>query len=92
MISDFNWETTLRENCPYLELFWSAFSHIRTEYGEIRSIISPYSVRMRENAYQNNSEYGHFLRSATLLNLKGNEKNKNFNPPAHCDPLHGSQY
>ena len=25
--------------------------------------ISPYSVRMRENADQNNSEYGHFLRS-----------------------------
>ena len=29
---------------------------------KIRSI-SPYSVRMRKNAYQNNSEYGHFLRS-----------------------------
>ena len=25
--------------------------------------ISPYLVRMRENADQNNSEYGHFLRS-----------------------------
>ena len=24
---------------------------------------TPYSVRMRENADQNNSEYGHFLRS-----------------------------
>ena len=23
----------LREKCPYSELFWSAFSHIRTEYG-----------------------------------------------------------
>ena len=32
-----------------------AFSGIRTENGEIRSI-SPYSVQMRENAYQNNSE------------------------------------
>ena len=30
--------------------------------GEIRGI-SPYSVRMRENTDQNNSEYGHFLRS-----------------------------
>ena len=29
-------------------LFWFAFSRIRTEYEEIRSI-SPYSVRMREN-------------------------------------------
>ena len=29
------------------------------EYGEILRI-SPYSVRMRENADQNNSEFGHF--------------------------------
>ena len=46
---------TLRENCPYSELFWSVFSHIRTVYGEM--------LRMRENTDQNNSEYGHFLRS-----------------------------
>ena len=32
--------------------FWSVFSRIRTEYGEIRSI-SPYSVRIRENRDQN---------------------------------------
>ena len=31
--------------------FWSVFSRIRTEYGEIRSI-SPCSVRMRENTEQ----------------------------------------
>ena len=55
-------QIALREKCPYLELFWSAFSDIRTEYGEIR-IISPYSVQMRENTDQNKSEYGHFLRS-----------------------------
>ena len=53
---------TLRKKCPYLELFWSAFSLIRTEYGEILSI-SPYSVSMWENADQNNSEYGHLLHS-----------------------------
>ena len=47
----------LRKKWPYSELFWSAISRIRTEYGEIRSI-SP--VQMRENADQNNSEYGHF--------------------------------
>ena len=29
---------TLREKCPHSELFWSVFSHIRSEYGEIRSI------------------------------------------------------
>ena len=55
---------TLYKKCPYSELFWSAFSCIPTEYGEIRSI-SPYSVRMRENVDQNNSEYGHFSRSLT---------------------------
>ena len=32
--------------------------------------ISPYSVRMRENAHQNNSKYGHFLRSVALLLCK----------------------
>ena len=54
---------TLRQKCPYSELFWSVFSRIRTEYGEILRI-SSYSVRMRENADQNNCKYGYFLRSA----------------------------
>ena len=27
---------TLREECPYSELFWSVFSRIRIEYGEIQ--------------------------------------------------------
>ena len=56
----------LREKSPYSELFWSAFSRIRTEYGEILCI-SSYSFRMRENADQNNFEYGHFLRGAPSL-------------------------
>ena len=58
----FVWLKTLHEKCPYLELFWSVFYGIRTECEEILRI-SPYSVQMRENADQNNSEYGHFLRS-----------------------------
>ena len=29
---------TLREKCPCSELFWSAFSRIRTEYGDIYSV------------------------------------------------------
>ena len=37
-----------------MELFWSTFSCIWTEYREKRSI-SPYSVRMQEKAGQNNS-------------------------------------
>ena len=52
---------SLRKKCPYSELLWSTFFRIWTEYGEIRSI-SPYSVQIRENADQNNSEYGHFPR------------------------------
>ena len=48
----------LREKCPYLEFFWSVFSHSRTEW-----YISPHSVQMRENTDQENSEYGLFLRS-----------------------------
>ena len=30
----------LRKRCPYLELFWSVFSRIRTEYGDL-SVFSP---------------------------------------------------
>ena len=48
---------TLRKKSPHSELFWSAFSRIRTEYGEINA------VRMQENVEQNNSEHGHFSRS-----------------------------
>ena len=60
----------VHEKCPYSELFWSAFFRIRTEYGEIRTI-SPYSVQMRKNADQNNSEYGHFLRSDRVEEVSG---------------------
>ena len=48
--------------------FWSVFSRVRTEYGEIRSI-PPYSFRMRENTDQKNSVFGHFSRSVFLLNF-----------------------
>ena len=58
----------LRKRCPYSELFWSTFSHIWNEYGEILRY-SPYSVRMPENANQNNSEYGHYLHSEALSKM-----------------------
>ena len=57
---------SLRENCPYSELFWAVFSYIRTEYGQIHSI-SPYLVRMRENTDQTYSEYGHFLHNVSQI-------------------------
>ena len=55
---------SLREKCPYSELFWSAFSRIWTKYGDILRI-SPNSVQMRENTDQGNSEYEHFLSSVS---------------------------
>ena len=45
----------LREKRLYSKFFWSVFSCIQTDYGEILPI-SPYSVRMRENTDRKNSE------------------------------------
>ena len=42
---------SLREKCPYSELFWSKFSRIQTEYRKIWST-TPYAVRIRENTDQ----------------------------------------
>ena len=42
-----------------LRVFLSVFSRIRTAY----SFISLYSVHMRKNTAQKNSEYGHFSHS-----------------------------
>ena len=71
--------SSLRKKSSYSELFWSAFSYIRTEYREIRSI-SPYSVQMRENADQNSSEYGPILRSGSLQKERGFSKFSSQNP------------
>ena len=60
MINKRNIKHALCEKCSYSELFWSEFSRIQTEYGQMQSI------RRRENEDQNNSEYGHFLRSDAL--------------------------
>ena len=72
---EWNWESSLcpllRKKCPYSELFWSTFSRIRTEYGEI--CISSYLVRMRENADQNNFKYRRF--SCSVLNASPNLPN-----------------
>ena len=47
---------TAWEVFPYLEIFWSVFSRIGTQYREI-SCIFPYSVQMQENTDQSNSNY-----------------------------------
>ena len=50
----------MRKKCPYSELFWSVFSRIRTEYGE-----------MRRDTDENNSEYEHFLHIVKCENFPG---------------------
>ena len=52
----------LHKKCPYSEFSWSSFFRLWTEHKEIFRN-SQYSVRMRENTDQKNSEFGHFLRS-----------------------------
>ena len=39
---------TLRKKWPYSVLFWSAFSRIRTEYGKIRTRITPNTDTFRQ--------------------------------------------
>ena len=57
----------LREKCRYSQFFWSVFSRIRTEYGEIWNL----------NKDQKNSENGHFSSSVcgpyTLRNYAMNK-------------------
>ena len=58
---------TLRKKCPYSELFWSAFSsHFTSERYEV-PVFSPNAGKRGKNADQNNSEYGHFLRSDMII-------------------------
>ena len=54
----FSYELTLRKNSVFLVILVPIFPHLDWIVS-----ISPYSVRMRENVNQNNSEYGHFSHS-----------------------------
>ena len=50
MLNEIFLKKALRKKCPYLELFWSAFSRIRTEYGETLAFglnTERYSVSLR---------------------------------------------
>ena len=44
------WKSNCVKSVQIRSFFWSVFSRIQTEYGEIR--ISPYSIRMLENTDQ----------------------------------------
>ena len=47
-------------------MFWSLYSSIRTENGDLQGK-SPYSLRMRENMDQKNSECKYFLRNVCFF-------------------------
>ena len=55
---------TLHEKCLYSDFFWSAFSRIRIEHGDLLCKFS-YLDRIRENTDQKNSEFEHLLRSVS---------------------------
>ena len=74
----FSSSVTLCEKCPYLELFWSVFSRIRTTYGGI----SPYSVRtgkIRTRIIPNTNSFYAVLEKETsdMNGLKGLYRNLN---------------
>ena len=58
---------TLREKCPYSELFYSTFSRIQTKYGEIWGI-PPYLIKMREmlTRITPNTDIFYILKPATF--------------------------
>ena len=69
-----SWSFSLCEKCLYSDFFWSIFSRIRIEYGEILSVFAVflvriffYLVRIRKNTDQKNSKYGHFHALITVL-------------------------
>ena len=59
-------QVTLHEKCPNEEFFWSIFSYIWTEYGDLLQKF-PYSVRLQENT---DAFYA-------VLVLKANQLNEN---------------
>ena len=69
---------SLRERFWYLELLWSLFSSIRTEYREIVHI-SPYSVKLQVKLGSEYSKYRHFLISVCLDFL--------LNTPLYCNNI-----
>ena len=52
-----NVSLSLRKKCLYSEFFWSVFSHIRTEYGDLLDQYGPFlcSVYLKETVVQNGS-------------------------------------
>ena len=66
---------TLRKKCPYSEFFWSVFSFIRTEYGDLLRKY-PCSIRMQEIRTRKTAktDISHGV-TAALKHLKVNKLN-----------------
>ena len=62
---------SMSKRCGYTEFFWSIFSYIRTEYGDLLCK-SSCLIWVQEYKEQKNSEYGHFLRDVSpVKNIEG---------------------
>ena len=53
----------------FIAHIFPTLSRIQTEYGETLSIYSPNAEKCGKNSDQNNSKYGHFLRSALCAEI-----------------------
>ena len=59
------WKHSLRKKCPYADLFWSVFSRIWTQYGDIRKISK--CGKIRTNVTTNKDTFHTVIRKPLLL-------------------------
>ena len=63
------------KSVPIRSFFWSVFSHIWTEYGDLRSKY-PHPVRIREIWTRKNSVFGNFSHSNILNAINGKDSSQ----------------
>ena len=90
---------SLRKKCPYSELFWSAFFPHFPAFGlntgrySVSLRIQSECGKVRKNTDQNNSEYGHFLRSVSSQKVLSQMFGRVLNVPPgnvnHAITIHG---
>ena len=72
LVKWFDLQLTLHKKCPCSDLFWSTFFPHFPVFGlnmERYGVFSQNGGKCGKNADQDNSEYGHFLRSVQLTTL-----------------------
>ena len=72
----FSYYLSLSKMCANTEFFWSIFSRIWTEYGDLFHW-SPYSVQMRKNTDQKNSVFGRYSCSLSQAIFSSSSVNGN---------------